>query len=87
MSVELQVIRASEFVRLDAHKHLDLGASKEVLRALALACRKRGIDRALMDVRTLPVLAKPHFTTTELSSLVWDFRDGGLSPRQRLAIL
>lgn len=87
MSVELQLIRASEFIRLDPHKHLDLEASKEALGTLARACRKRGIDCALLDLRTLPVLAKPHFTTAELGALVGAFREAGFSRQQRLAIL
>jgi len=87
MSIELQIIRASEFVRLDAHKHLDLTASQEALRGLAHACHKRAIDRALVDLRTLPVLARPHFTTTELAALVGTFREAGFTRQQRLAIL
>jgi len=85
--LELQVIRASEFIRLDADEHLDLEASKQVLRTLARACRKRATPCALVDLRTLPVLPKPHFTKTELASLVEAFRDAGFSREQRLAIL
>ncbi|HEX5220946.1 MAG TPA: hypothetical protein VFZ59_15370 [Verrucomicrobiae bacterium] len=87
MSVELQVIRASEFIRLNADKYLDLAASKEALRTLAMACRKRGLDCALMDLRPLPLQAKPHFNTEELAALVGAFRDGGFSRKQRLAIV
>ena len=79
MPVELQVIRAAEFVRLDPDEHLDLEASKEVLRTLASACRKRGLDRAVVDLRKLPVLARPHFTKTELAALVDSFRDAGFT--------
>jgi hypothetical protein len=87
MPIELQVIRASEFIRWDAHHYLDLEASKEALRTLALACRKRGLNSALVDLRTLPVLPKPHFTTTQLAALVGTFREAGFSRQQRLAIL
>jgi len=55
MSVELQVIRASEFIRLGADKYLDLEASKVALCALAQACCKRGCKCALVDLRTLPL--------------------------------
>ena len=41
MPVELQVIRASEFVCLDADELLDFEASKNALQGLAQACRKR----------------------------------------------
>ena len=37
MSIELQVIRASDFIRLGADEYLDLEASKEALRAMAQA--------------------------------------------------
>jgi hypothetical protein len=87
MPVELQVIRAAEFIRLDSNKHLDLAASNEVLRSLAQACRKRGVACAMLDLRTVPVPAKPRFTTTELAALVGTFREAGFSRQQRLAIL
>jgi hypothetical protein len=87
MPVELQVIRASEFVCLDTDQHLDFEASKKTLQGLAAACRKRGLNRALLDLRGLPVLAKPHFTTVEVKALVEAFHDAGFTARQRLAIL
>ena len=87
MPLELQVIRANEFVRLDPHERLDLEASKQALEALALACRKRGLDQALLDLRALPVPARPLFTPTELAALVRTFRDAGFSRSQRLAVL
>jgi hypothetical protein len=87
MPVELQVIRASEFIRLDAHAHLDLAASKDALQSLAHACHKRGIDSALLDLRSLPVPPKPLFTPTELAALVRTFSEAGFSRQQRLAIL
>ena len=87
MPVALQVIRASEFIRLDADEHLDFAASKQALQVLAHACHKRGLDRALMDLRSLPVLDRPHFTPTELAALVGTFREAGFTRQQRLAIL
>lgn len=87
MPITLDIIRASEFIRLDATEHLDFKASKHVLESLAFACRKRGLDHAMLDLRTLPVLDKPHFTTAELGALIGAFRDAGFSRRQRLAIL
>jgi hypothetical protein len=87
MPVELQVIRASEFVRLDATAHLDLAASKETLKALAHACRMRGLDCAMLDLRSLPVPPKPHFTPNELAALVRTFHEAGFTKQQRLAIL
>lgn len=87
MPLTLHVIRASEFVRLDAEEHLDFEASKNALQGLALACRKRGLDRAMLDLRKVPVPDKPLFTASELAALVGAFRDAGFSRRQRLAIL
>lgn len=87
MPVELQVIRASEFIRLDPGSHLDFEASKNVLRGLAQACRKRGMDRAIMDLRSLPVPPKPIFTTSELAALVLTFQEAGFTKQQRLAVL
>ena len=87
MPVELQLIRASEFVRLDADEHLDFDATKQALQALARACWKRGANCALIDLRGLPVLDKPHFSPTQLAALVGTFREAGFSRKQRLAIL
>jgi hypothetical protein len=87
MPVELQVIRASEFVRLDPGDNLDFEASKEALRTLAQACRKRGLGCAVLDLRELPIPAKPQFTKAQLGALVAIFRDAGFLRHQRLAVL
>lgn len=87
MPIELQVISANEFIRLNTDELLDLEASQEVLQGLARACRKRGLDRAMLDLRKVPVPDKPHFTNAELAALVGAFRDAGFTRRQRLAVL
>jgi len=87
MPLELQVIRANEFVCLDAHEHLDFAASKKALQDLAQACRKRGLDRALLDLRALPVPDKPLFTPAQLAALMDIFREAGFGRQQRLAVL
>jgi len=87
MPVELEIIRASEFILLNPHARLDLEASKNALRSLAQACRKRGLDHALLDLRSLPVLPRPQFTPAELAALVRTFREAGFSRQQRLAVL
>jgi hypothetical protein len=87
MPLDLQVIRASEFVRLDPRAHLDFEASQQALQALAHACRKRGLGHALLDLRSVPVLVKPRFTPTQLAALVSTFREAGFSREQRLAVL
>src|SRR5215467_3332851 len=87
MSLAFHVIRASEFIRLDAHEQLDYEESKKTLRLLVHACRKRGLDRALLDLRRLPIPEKAVFTPTELAGLVQTFREAGFARTERLAIL
>src|SRR5215831_12945637 len=87
MPVELQIIRASEFVRLDPHELLDFEESKKALQLLAHACRKRELDRALLDLRTLNIPDRPRFTPVQLAALVQTFREAGFDKHQRLAVL
>jgi hypothetical protein len=87
MPQELQIIRASEFIRMGAQEHFDLEASKEALADLAAACRKRGISRAMLDLRGVQVRPKPVFSPTDLSTLVNTFHSIGFTPDQRLAVL
>ena len=84
---QFQVIRASDFVCYDAEKHLDFEESKRVLQELTLACRKRGLDRAMVDLRDLPVPEKPRFTTVQLVEMAGAIRAAGFTSRQRLAVL
>ena len=85
--MELQIIRAQEFVRLGAHGRIDLKASKEILAKLAAACWKRGINQALLDLRALHVGPKPVFSPNDLAVLVNTFREIGFTHRERLALL
>jgi hypothetical protein len=85
--MDLSVIQAKDFVCLDASEQLNFEASKQVLRTLAQACRKRGIDRALFDIRTIPISEKPQFTPTELAELLETFHEAGFDETQRLAVL
>lgn len=87
MPVKLQVIQASEFVRLNADEHLDFEATKMALQSLARMCRERRVNCAMMDLREMPVLKKRRFTPTQLAALVGTFREAGFSRQQRLAIL
>jgi hypothetical protein len=85
--MELQIIRAREFIRLGAHGRIDLKASKEILAELAAACRKRGINQALLDLRALHPGPKPVFSPNDLVVLVSTFREIGFTHRERLAVL
>lgn len=87
MPVKLHVIRASDFIRIDADDHVNFEESKKVLQELAAACQKRGVDHAMLDLRDVPIPDKPRFTNEELASLVGSFRTAGFSRYQRLAIL
>ncbi len=87
MPIELQIIRAREFIRLGAHGHIDFEASKAVLAQMANACWLRAIDQALLDLRELHPGAKPVFSPGDLAELVNTFHEIGFKRQQRLAVL
>jgi hypothetical protein len=87
MPLELEIIRAGEFIRLGANGYLDLEASHNILRQLANACRLRGINQALLDVRDVHPGTMPMLAPDDLVSLVSAFREVGFSDEQRLALL
>jgi hypothetical protein len=87
MPLDLQIIRASEFIRLGARGHFDMAVSRQVLAELAHACRKRGVNRALLDLRALQPGPTPIFSPDDLASLVNTFREMGFTHEQKLAIL
>ena len=87
MPIELQIIRAQEFIRLGAHGHFDLEASQAVLKQLAAACRKRGIHQALLDVRAVVPGQKPVFAPKDLVTLVETFGQAGFKRQDRVAVL
>ncbi len=85
--MELQIIRAHEFIRLGPKGHFDLKTSKAVLANLARACCKRGINQALLDLRALHPGPKPVFSPNDLVTLVNTFHEVGFTHQQRLAVL
>ncbi len=87
MPIELQIIRASEFIRLGAQGHFDLAASREALAHLARACRKRRIQQALLDLRALQLGPKPVFSPADIASLIGTFRELGFTADHRVAVL
>jgi len=87
MPLELQLIRASEFIRLNAEGHFDLETSKMALANLAWACHRRGIERAMIDLRGIRVQLTPMLSRDDLVALVNTFHCLGFSKRQRLALL
>jgi|ERR1035438_9320342 hypothetical protein len=87
MPLELHIIRATDFVKVDPHGHFDLASSKAALALLVGACQKREINQALMDLRALHPGPKPVFTPADLVELVNTFREVGFTHQERLAIL
>jgi len=87
MPLDLEIIRASEFIRVGPQGRLDLAASREILGELAQACHKRGLDRALLDLRELRPGPTPMLSRDDLASLVAAFCAAGFSKSHRLAIL
>ena len=83
MPLDVQIIRASEFVRLGARGEFDFESTRAVLIAMADACRKRGIEKALIDVRG----ASSNLTRSDLAALGKTFSEAAVSRRLRLAIL
>jgi hypothetical protein len=87
MPLNLQIIRASEFIRLGAKGRVNVMESQEILAEIARACRKRGIDRALLDVRAVHIGPKPVFSIQDLAKLVSTFHELGFRKEHRLAVL
>lgn len=87
MSLELQIIRLQEFIRLGPSGQFDLKGSKAALALLAAACLKRGILQALLDLRALQPGPEPVFSPDDLVNLVNTFREIGFTSRHRLAVL
>jgi len=87
MPLELQIIRASEFIRVGAPGQIDLAMSREILQKLAGACRLRGIERALLDLRDVHPGRAPMLSRDDLASLVGTFCSIGFSDRLRLVLL
>lgn len=87
MPIELQIIRANDFIRLGAHGRFDFEESKLALANVARACHKRGINQALLDLRALKPGPVPVLSPTDLASLVYTFREMGFSKEHRLAVL
>jgi hypothetical protein len=83
MPVELQIIRACEFVRVGTQGEFDFESTRSVLTVLANACHKRGLNRSLIDVRE----AKSNLAPNDLAALVNVFCEATGSTRLQLAIV
>jgi hypothetical protein len=83
MSVQLEIIRAAEFIRFGPKGEFDLVASCAALHGLAEACKRRGMNRALLDGRN----ARAELSPNELAALVNAFVEIGFTRDLHLAIL
>jgi hypothetical protein len=83
----LEVIRATEFIRVGAQGEFDLAASKDALRTLAMACHKRALSHAIIDLREMKANPTPVFSVDDLRELVNTFSEAGFSRELRLAVL
>jgi len=72
---------------VDPHGRFDLAASKAALTLPAGACRKRGINQALVDLSALRPGPKPVFSKGDLVELVNTFPEAGFTRREHRAIL
>ena len=83
MSVQLEIIRAPEFIRFGPKGEFDLVGTCGAMHSLAEACKKRGLNRALVDNRN----ARAELSPNELAAIVNAFCDIGFTRDLRLAIL
>jgi len=83
MPVEIQIIRACEFVQLSTSGIFDFNGTRGLLIEMADACRKRGIERALIDIRG----ANSNLTRNDLAALGKTFNEMAVSRRLRLSII
>ena len=87
MPLELQIIRACEFIRVGTTGRPDMERSRAVLRELVAACRRRGISQALLDVREIRQGPDRIFTPKQIAELVNTFHEMGFSNDQKMAVL
>ena len=85
MPHELSIVHAGEFIRCGTQGTTDFAESRRVLSSLATAIVRRGIDKAILDLRKAQ--AEPPLTYTQLYELARAFQEAGFGRRHRLALL
>lgn len=83
MPFNLQIIRTSDFIRLNSVGEYDQEQTRGVLSKIAKACIARGVDYALVDVRD----ARSEMELNDLYQLALAFKEMGFRKNHRLAIL
>jgi hypothetical protein len=84
MPTAMHVIRAEEFIRLNAEGKLDLVETHRVLARVAAALVQRQITHAVLDVRHA---VAPDLSATDLYELADTFEGAGFQRSHRLAIV
>src|SRR5215469_2021696 len=87
MPIELQIIRACDFIRVGPQGRFDFASSKLALAELAHACHKRGINQAMLDLRAFKPGPVPVFSPSDLAALVYTFHEVGFSRKHWVAVL
>ena len=83
MPYQLQVIKTSDFVKLDKLGKIDLARTRQALEDVARACVERGMTCALLDARA----AHGDLSMADLYHLAGVFQAMGFRRDHRLAIL
>ena len=83
MPIELEIIRAAEFIRFGGKGEFDLIATCAALHRLAETCKRRGINRAMLDGRNACAELSPN----ELAAIVNAFCEIGFTRDLNLAIV
>lgn len=83
MQLDVELIRAREFIRIGPKGRLDLARSRAILKQLSSACRKRGTEKALVDLRDV----HSDFGPEELASCLELFKEFGSPYIKKLALL
>ena len=83
MPYNLQVIRVSDFIRLNTKGEYDQEQTRRALSDIAAACVRSGIDSALIDIRD----ARSDMRMDDLYQLALAFKTMGFRKTHRLAIL
>jgi hypothetical protein len=83
MPCKLQIVKTSDFLRLNPQGQLDLKQSHDVLAGLAKACIDHSVDCALLDVRDM----KSSLKLQDLHALAKAFQEMGFREHHRLAVL
>jgi hypothetical protein len=83
MPFNLQIIRTSDFIRLNGRGEYDQEETRRALSDIAKACIQSDIDCALLDIRN----ARSDMQMHDLDELALAFKEMGFRKNHRLAIL